>query len=395
MALNRLQMEEVINDGGVVLWLGERLYTIAELPTQEEIDAVYAGSSNTAIVVGLDNLTERFPNSLDSDGGLKVHLQNPEDISGGGGSGDGLTNAELRSEPLEIESAQLPTSLVDGGLGVTILNPEDISGGGGSGGGLTDTQLRATPVPVSTGGLTNAELRATKVPVSVPDGLSVTNFPAVQPVSDNGGSLTVDGSVSVGNFPASYPSTVADGADLSLGAKADAEVTGNGSLIAITKRVRTIIGSVVTLLGAGLPSTFGTGGGVQVDVVSGGGGLPFPAIVEALPAASRTATVTTADLTNLGYKGIKVYYSCTAASANGASIIVEELRPDGGYSTLINTNAITTVSTGTLLLYPGGLTTATGNNPVTNGLLGKTYRIRLFYGSAVASTFQVWYQLYN
>lgn len=31
--------------------------------------------------------------------------------------------------------------------------------------------------------------------------VSVGNFPAVQPVDDNGGSLTIDGTVSVNNFP--------------------------------------------------------------------------------------------------------------------------------------------------------------------------------------------------
>lgn len=59
-------------------------------------------------------------------------------------------------------------------------------------GGLTDTQLRATPVPVSgtvtTGGLTDTQLRASAVPVTgvvaVASGtVSVSNFPATQPVS--------------------------------------------------------------------------------------------------------------------------------------------------------------------------------------------------------------------
>lgn len=36
-------------------------------------------------------------------------------------------------------------------------------------------------------------------------GVTVANFPAVQPVSDNGGSLTVDGTVAVSNFPATQP----------------------------------------------------------------------------------------------------------------------------------------------------------------------------------------------
>lgn len=56
---------------------------------------------------------------------------------------------------------------------MSVFTPEVI-------GPLTDTELRATPVPVS-GPLTDAELRATAVPVS--GSVSVSNFPATQPVS--------------------------------------------------------------------------------------------------------------------------------------------------------------------------------------------------------------------
>ncbi len=51
------------------------------------------------------------------------------------------------------------------------------------------------PLPVS-GPLTDTELRATPVPVTIP---------TPTPVTDNGGSLTVDGSISVSNFPATQP----------------------------------------------------------------------------------------------------------------------------------------------------------------------------------------------
>ena len=61
---------------------------------------------------------------------------------------------------------------------------------GGSSGGLTDAELRAAPLPVS-GPLTDAQLRASNV------GVTVANFPALQPVSDGGSSLTVDGAVSL------------------------------------------------------------------------------------------------------------------------------------------------------------------------------------------------------
>lgn len=49
--------------------------------------------------------------------------------------------------------------------------------------------------------------RAGDLPIAEPVDVEVLNFPAVQPVSDNGGSLTVDGSVSVSNFPSSQAVT--------------------------------------------------------------------------------------------------------------------------------------------------------------------------------------------
>ncbi len=61
-------------------------------------------------------------------------------VSGGGGSSDGLTDAQLRASPV-------PTSTTNG---------------------LTDTQLRASAVPVS-GPLTDTQLRATALPVTTPD----------------------------------------------------------------------------------------------------------------------------------------------------------------------------------------------------------------------------------
>ncbi len=93
----------------------------------------------------------------------------------------------------------------DGGLTWTPVE-DPVSAGGGGGGGLTDAQLRATPVPVSDGAGS----------LTVDGTVSVSNFPAAQPVTDNGstlsvddgaGSLTVDGTVSVSNFPAAQPVT--------------------------------------------------------------------------------------------------------------------------------------------------------------------------------------------
>lgn len=65
------------------------------------------------------------------------------------------------------------------------------------------------------------------------------------PVSDNSGSLTVDGSVSVSNLPATQPISATDGSQATLGTTTDAEATGNGSVIALLKRLRTLLGGTL------------------------------------------------------------------------------------------------------------------------------------------------------
>ena len=79
----------------------------------------------------------------------------------------------------------------------------------------------------------------TQVPVPVSDNggsltvdgsVAVNNLPAIQPVSDNGGSLTVDGSVAVNNLPAIQP--VSDnGGSLTV----DGEVLSKAFLLEVVK----------------------------------------------------------------------------------------------------------------------------------------------------------------
>src|SRR4028118_726524 len=114
--MTRLEMEAAITGGGTVLYRGRRITAIEDLPTQDEIDAFLSGS-DIGVVSAIDMMADRLPTTLDADGGLLVHLQNPEDIAGGGGAGGGLTDDELRATPVPISSTQLPASLVDGGVG--------------------------------------------------------------------------------------------------------------------------------------------------------------------------------------------------------------------------------------------------------------------------------------
>lgn len=139
------------------------------------------------------------PFQVDATGALRV-------TTAGAGPAASVAIVDTGGDELDVQP--------DGSIDVNIVSS--------TGGGLTDAELRATPVPVVTqepisvddnGGsltvdgtvavtgtqtdaLTDAELRATPVPVVTQEPISV---------DDNGGSLTVDGSVSVSNFPAVQP----------------------------------------------------------------------------------------------------------------------------------------------------------------------------------------------
>lgn len=123
---------------------------------------------------------------------------------------------------------------------VTVLGP------------LTDTQLRATPVPVSgtvtaSGPLTDTQLRAVAVPVSG------TFYQGTQPVSAASLPLPTG---------AATETTVA-AVNTATGAQGDAEAAANGSVIAILKRLR-------TLLSGGLPAALAASGGLKVDLAGTG-----------------------------------------------------------------------------------------------------------------------------
>jgi hypothetical protein len=125
---------------------------------------------------------------------------------------------------LTVDSTQLPAALVSGRL---------------------DVNVGASTTIAVTGPLTDAQLRATAVPVA-----------------DGGGSLTVDGSVSVSNFPATQPISAVS-LPLPAGAATSAlQTTGNTSLGNIdTKLPAALVGGRLDAnVGAWLGSTTPTVG---------------------------------------------------------------------------------------------------------------------------------------
>lgn len=135
----------------------------------------------------------------------------------------GVLSVDDNGASLTVDSTQLPAALVGGRLdenvgawlgstaptvgsktsanSVPVVIASD-QGAVAVSGPLTDAQLRATPVPIS--GTVTITDGAGAVNVIVDSGTltAVTSITNVVHVDDNAGSLTVDGSVSVSNFPA-------------------------------------------------------------------------------------------------------------------------------------------------------------------------------------------------
>lgn len=124
---------------------------------------------------------------------------------------------------------------------------------------------------------TNSALTDIKAALSETLDVAVTNLPALQPVSDNGGSLTVDGSLSVSNLPAVQPvsdnagSLTVDGTfwpatqPVSIAAMPSTPVTG------------TFFQATQPVSLASMPSTPVTGAFFQATQPISAAALPLPA----------------------------------------------------------------------------------------------------------------------
>lgn len=113
---------------------------------------------------------------------------------------------------------------------------------------------------------------------------------------------------------------------------------------------------------------------------------PLPAVVTtngtALALASRTATTTTADLTNLYGRGGHVTLTmatCTAATAT-LSIQGKDVA-SGSYYTILTGAAISSVSTTTYQVYPGSSAVA---NSIVNNIIPQDWRISIAQGGTCA-----------
>lgn len=124
---------------------------------------------------------------------LSVESKQDDQITALGDILTALNDLDANTDDLEALIADVITA-----LGSIDVNTDDI-----------ETKLDTINTSVIALGLplTNAQLRATPVPVSGTVTANAGTGP--WPVTDNGGSLTVDGSVAVSNFPATQPVSAA------------------------------------------------------------------------------------------------------------------------------------------------------------------------------------------
>lgn len=112
----------------------------------------------------------------------------------------------------------------------------------------------------------------------------------------------------------------------------------------------------------------------------------------ALVSAARTATVSSADITNLGGEGITVVLDVTASAATPSITLKIEGKDDlsGKYYTILESAAVTGTSTNVYRVHP--MLTAAANL-IAKDIMPKTFRITMTHSDADSITYSVGYSL--
>ena len=113
----------------------------------------------------------------------------------------------------------------------------------------------------------------------------------------------------------------------------------------------------------------------------------------ALASAARTATTSSADITNYNGRGVMVFLNVTAASGTGGlTLTIQAKDPvSGNYFNLnANPSAVTSTGNGTVyIVYPSTLTAAGNVTQSTQAVLPRTFRITVTHGDASSYTYSV------
>jgi hypothetical protein len=175
----------------------------------------------------------------------------------------------------------------------------------------------------------------------------------------------MDGTASLngGSFPPNPAVTIANGADVGLGATTDVEAAGDGSAIAILKRQRTLLGTIIVLLAAGLPAAL-VAGRLQVNSLIADQAASSNNPGEAVSLGNslgKTAVLKTGSLTTTAVTADQVVLTYTVTG--GKTFYLEYVEGHGRLTTL----SATAVILGTL-----SIETPSGTKVITHSLVNGT-----------------------
>jgi hypothetical protein len=107
-----------------------------------------------------------------------------------------------------------------------------------------------------------------------------------------------------------------------------------------------------------------------------------------LASAARTATHSTADVTNQGHRGLHLVIDATAAAATPSVVFTIQGKDEvsGQYYTILASAAVTGVSTTVLKVYPG--ITVAANLSVAD-VLPRVWRLNVAHADADSLTYSV------
>lgn len=317
---------------------------------------------------------------------------------------------------LTVDSPQLPT-LASGRLpvdGSGVTQPVSAAALPLPSGAAQEHVTAASPhaVELSDGAAFYVGAKTGQLPSALVSGrLSVDASAVAVPITDNAGSLTVDAplatpvgvqlsdgaagytGVKTGQLPAALVGSRLDvnvGAALPTGANVIGAVTGSGTFTVDSE----FAAAVLAADGMSLPTSPEV---LAANQLSNGTTLDLQrGNVEgtALASAARTATISSANITNHNARGVMVFLNVTAASGTGGlQTRIRGVDPVGASSVAVNALPTAIIATSLLVyvVYPGG-----GAGALTQGTnveLPRTFFIQVVHGDTSSYTYSVSYAL--
>ncbi len=307
----------IVADGGGTLTVddgGSSLTVDGTVTVQDGGSTISVDDGGSSLTVdGTVSLTSA---TFDGDGGLNVHIANPEDLPGGGGGGGGIQYTEADTDSTITGTAIMWEDTSDTLRAVSASKPLPISLSTLPAGtnNIGDVDVLSLPaLPAGTNNIGDVDV------LSLPAIPAGSNNIGTVNISDNGGSITVDGTVAISAIAGG--SITASG-QVSLSSTATASAAWSVQMYAAqTTTVQTVKGTGGVLAGYMIYNPNSSVAYVQIFNAATATtvtlGTTTPVMVVPIPPTS-AANVTT-DV-GLGFtNGIKLACTTTATGSSAPS----------------------------------------------------------------------------